>query len=134
MVLLVILLGHVVGAGDSFDALSSGGDHISVAVGVSLLDTAVRVVMGRWLVIRTPHTTSAASTVVLPPSARLLLMLTMLLLLMMPNWLLALLLLVFDSEWALYFGMPKLVAVLTQDTSVVPVHRLNYGAASRVGF
>ena len=45
---LVILLGQVVGAADSFDTPSSGGGHMSVAVD---LDTAVSVVMGRYLVI-----------------------------------------------------------------------------------
>ena len=45
------------------------------------------------------------STVVLPPSARLLRILTMLLLLVILNRLLPLLLLVFDSEWALSFEM-----------------------------
>ena len=44
-----------------------------------LSDTAIGVVMGRCLVIWTPHTAFATSTVVLPRSARLLLMLTMLL-------------------------------------------------------
>ena len=48
---LVILLGQVVGAANSFDALSSGGDHMVVIVGFVLLDTAVGVVMGRCLVI-----------------------------------------------------------------------------------
>ena len=88
---LVILLGQVVGAEDSFGALSLGCGHMGVVAGIVLLDTAVTVVMGRYLVIWTPHTTSAASTVVLPPSARLLLMFTILLL-MMPNWMLPLLL------------------------------------------
>ena len=96
---LVILLGQVVGAADSLDALSSGGGHMSVAAGFVLLDTAaVVVVMGRCLVILTPHTASTTSTVVLPPSTRLLLTLTMLLLRMMPNWLQPLVLLVFDTE------------------------------------
>ena len=48
---LVILLGQVLGAADSFDALSLGGGHMSVAAGFVLLDTAVGVVMGRCLVI-----------------------------------------------------------------------------------
>ena len=109
---LIILLGQVVGAADSLDTLSSGGGHMSVAAGFVLLDTAVGVAMGRCLVELTPHMASAASTVILPPPARLLLMLTMLLLWMMPNWLLPLLLLVFDSEWVLPFEMPKLVAVM----------------------
>ena len=87
---------------------------MSVAAGFVLLNTVVGVVMGRCLVIWIPRTTaSAAPTVVLPPSARLLLMLNMLLLLMMPNWLLPLLLLVFDSELTLSFKMPKLIAVMT---------------------
>ena len=43
---LVILLGQVVGATYSFDALSSVGGHMSVAAGFVLLDTAVGVVMG----------------------------------------------------------------------------------------
>ena len=81
----VILLGKILGAADSFGALSLGGGHMSVATGFVLLDTAVGVVMGRSLVILTPHTVSAASTVILPPSTRLLLMLTMLLVLMMPK-------------------------------------------------
>ena len=105
MLRLAILLGQVVGAANSFDALSSDGGHMSVSADFVLLDTAVGVVMGRCLVIGTLHTDSAASTVVLPLSARLLLMLTMLLVLMMPNWLLPLLLLVFDSEWVLCFEM-----------------------------
>ena len=79
------------------------------------------------------HTASAAF-LVWPPSARLLLMVTMLLLLMMPNWLLPLLLLVFDSEWALSFEKSKLVSVITWATSAVPVHRLPCGAASRDAF
>ena len=87
------------GAADSFDMLSSGGGHTSVACGFVLLNTAVDVVTGRCLVISTPHLASVApAVVVLPPSARLLLMLTMLLLLRMPNWLLPMLLLVLDSE------------------------------------
>ena len=48
----------------------------------------------------------------------------------MPNWLLPLLLLVFDSEWALSFEMAKLVAVMTYDTRAVPAHHLDCGAAS----
>ena len=48
---LVMLLGQVVGAADSFDALSSVGGPISVATGFVLLDTTVGVVMGRCLVI-----------------------------------------------------------------------------------
>ena len=85
---------------------------MSVAAGFVLLNTAVGVVMGHCLVIWTPHTAFAASAVDLPPPARLLLMLTLLLLLMMPDWLLTVLLLVFDSEWALSFEMPR-VAVMT---------------------
>ena len=54
----------------------------------------------------------------------------MFLLLMMPDWLLPLLLLMFDSDWALSFEMPKLIAVMTQDISAVPVHRQHCGAAS----
>ena len=49
---LVILLGQVAGATDSFDALSSGGGHMSVATGFVLLDTAISVIMGRCLVQR----------------------------------------------------------------------------------
>ena len=48
---LVILHGQIVGAADSFDTLSSGGGHMSVAAGFVLLDTAVGVVMGRCLMI-----------------------------------------------------------------------------------
>ena len=47
----VILLGQVVGAADFFDALSSGGSHMSVAADFVLLDTALGIVMGRCLVI-----------------------------------------------------------------------------------
>ena len=39
---LVIFLGQVVGAADSFDALSSGGGHMSVSTGFVLLDTDYR--------------------------------------------------------------------------------------------
>ena len=76
---------------------------MNVAAGFVQLDTAVGIVMGRCLVIRTPYTAPTASTNVLLPSARILLMLTMLLLIIMPNWLLPLLLVVLDSEWALCF-------------------------------
>ena len=48
---IVILLKQVVGVADSFDALSSGGGHMSVFAGFLLLGTAVGVVMGRCLVI-----------------------------------------------------------------------------------
>ena len=48
---LVIPLGQVVGAANVFDALSSGGGQMSVAAGFVLLDTAVGVVMGRFVVI-----------------------------------------------------------------------------------
>ena len=48
---LVVLLGKIVVAADSFDALSSGGRHMSNAADFVLLDTVVVVVMGRCLVI-----------------------------------------------------------------------------------
>ena len=48
---LVILLGRVVGATNSFGALSSGGGHMSVAAGFVLFDTAVGFIMRRCLVI-----------------------------------------------------------------------------------
>ena len=48
---LFILLIQVVGAADSFDALGSSGGYMSVCAGFVLLDTAVGVVMGRYLMI-----------------------------------------------------------------------------------
>ena len=49
--MLVILLEKVVGAAHFFKALKSGGGHMSVDAGFALLNTAVSVVMGRYLVI-----------------------------------------------------------------------------------
>ena len=48
---LVIFLGQVVGIADSVDALTSNGGHVSVAAGFVLLDAAVGIVMGGYLVI-----------------------------------------------------------------------------------